>query len=187
MHHDWRRERFSAPIDFARLFGGESGVGGHLRGSKKCVVDNAHGERLSIGGRRQFGTAHCIIRAGSGEQRVDGATARAPGGARAAHAAFGTGLPFVVLVLRAASERYNVHPSTIQTDARADPRVRFGRRVSRSPRSTPVACCTARDTAMRKSWGYRCSRRSSGNLLGSRRKTRPNNHCTNGPNRNTIC
>jgi len=45
-HHDCRRERFSAPIDFAAILHGESGVEGHLRGSKKCVVDNAHGDRL---------------------------------------------------------------------------------------------------------------------------------------------
>src|SRR6187431_2318852 len=64
------------------------------------MVDKRHGEPLSIGGCREFTALGGIVGAGSAEQRADGASAGALGGARAAHVASGAGFFFAVCLLR---------------------------------------------------------------------------------------
>src|SRR6478735_6773948 len=64
------------------------------------MVEKSHEQPIPIGGVGKFGALGGIVGAGSAKQCADRSAARALGGARRAHAAFGTGLLVAVCVLR---------------------------------------------------------------------------------------
>jgi len=64
------------------------------------VIDKNHEQPISIGRVGKFGALDCVVGACSARERAERTSARALGGARTAHAAFGAGVLVAICLLR---------------------------------------------------------------------------------------